>query len=108
MSTLRDTDMVCRWGREELIVLALQCQLHGACELAEKLRATIAADAIFLPDDGTRATISIGVTAHRSGDTIDAMLARVDKAFYRAKREGRNCVRVANELDIWADLVAAE
>jgi diguanylate cyclase (GGDEF)-like protein len=82
--------------------------LYDACELAEKLRATIAASAIFQPDDGIRATISVGVTAHRSGDTIEAMLARVDKALYRAKREGRNCVRVANELDIWADMVAAE
>ena len=36
------------------------------------------------------------------------MLARVDKALYRAKREGRNCVRLAIELDIWADMVAAE
>ena len=36
------------------------------------------------------------------------MLAWVDKALYRAKREGRNYVRVANEHDIWADLVAAE
>jgi diguanylate cyclase (GGDEF)-like protein len=108
MSTLRETDMVCRWGGEELIVLARQCELDDACELAEKLRAAVAAKAIFQPDDGTRATISIGVTAHQPGDTVDAMLARVDKALYRAKREGRNCVRVANEHDVWADLVAAE
>jgi PleD family two-component response regulator len=79
-----------------------------AYELAENLRATIAANAIFQSDDGTRATINIDVTTHQSEDTIDTMLARVDKAFYRAKREGRNCVRVANEHDIWADLVAAE
>ena len=108
MATLRDTDMFCRWGGEELIVLARQCDLHDAYELAETLRATIAANAILQPDDGTRATISIGVTEHQPEDTIDAMLARVDKALYRAKREGRNCVRVANEHDVWAGLVAAE
>jgi GGDEF domain-containing protein len=71
-------------------------------------RPPIAAQPIFQPDDGTRATISIGVTAHQPSDTIDTMLARVDKALYRAKREGRNCVRVAHEHDVWADLVAAE
>jgi diguanylate cyclase (GGDEF)-like protein len=87
---------------------ARQCELHDACELAEKLRVTIAAQPIFQPDDGIRATISIGVTAHQSEDTIDVMLARVDEALYRAKREGRNCVRVAHEYDVWADLVAAE
>ena len=89
-------------------MLAIQRELDDAYELAEKLRATIAAKAILQPDDSTRATISIGVTTHQSEDTIDTMLAPVDKAPYRAKREGRNCVRVANEHDILADLVAAE
>ena len=40
-------------------------------------------------------TVSIGVTAHQVGDTIDAILARIDKALYQAKRDGRNCVRIA-------------
>ncbi len=91
-----------------LALLPIQAIALPACELAENLRATIAAKAILHPDDSMRATISIGVTAHQSEDTIDTMLARVDKALYRARREGRNCVRVANEHDIWTDLVAAE
>ena len=81
---------------------------YDACELAEKLRVTITAQPIFQPDDSIRATISIGVTAHQSEDTLDVMLAQVDEALYRAKPEGRNCVRVAHEYDVWADLVAAE
>jgi predicted signal transduction protein with EAL and GGDEF domain len=94
---LRDTDVVCRWGGEELIVLAHDCELEDACEPAESLRSVIADQVLFTPDDGTRATISIGVTARRSDDTADSMLARADAALYRAKREGRNCVRVAGE-----------
>jgi PleD family two-component response regulator len=70
-------------------VLATQRELLNASELPEKLRATIATKPIFQPDDGTCATISIGVTMHQSEDTIDAMPARLDKALYRARREGQ-------------------
>jgi diguanylate cyclase (GGDEF)-like protein len=110
---LRDTDVVCRWGGEELIVLAHNCELEDACELAESLRSAVADQVLFTPDDGTRATISIGVTARRSDDTVDSLPARADAALYRAKREGRNCVRMADEPTVHLSttapvLVAAE
>jgi diguanylate cyclase (GGDEF)-like protein len=93
--SLRDTDVVCRWGGEELIVLAPNCPLTDAISLAEMLRSAIAREAVITPDDGTRVTISVGVTSHEPNDTVDAILSRVDQALYRAKRDGRNCVRVA-------------
>jgi len=105
---LRDTDVVCRWGGEELIVLARNCELDDACTLAETMRSAIAMQILFKPDDGTRVTVSIGVTAYQAGDTVDAMLARVDTALYRAKREGRNCIRVAGVDPYPRELVAAE
>ena len=92
---LRESDMICRWGGEELIVLARNCPLADATGLAESLRATIAMEPILQPDDGTRVTISVGVTGHRPGETVDAILSRVDQALYEAKRAGRNCVRIA-------------
>jgi len=109
LGVLRDTDVVCRWGGEELIVLAHNCALDDACKLAESLRSTIADQAVFVPDDGTRVTVSVGVTTHAAGDSMDMLLARVDKALYRAKREGRNCVRVAYPtVATMPELVAAE
>lgn len=111
-ATLRDTDMVCRWGGEELIVLARNCELDDACTLAEMLRAAVADQPLFKPDNGRRVTISVGVTAYYPGDTADTMLTRVDAALYRAKREGRDCIRVAEipdpELRAPAALMAAE
>jgi diguanylate cyclase (GGDEF)-like protein len=105
---LRDTDMICRWGGEELIVLARNCPLADAARLAEALRAAIAAESILTPDDGTRVTISVGVTDHRPGDTVDAILSRVDQALYRAKRDGRNCVRIAEPTISYAESEPAE
>jgi diguanylate cyclase (GGDEF)-like protein len=92
---LRKTYLVCRWGGEELIVLMQDCPLAEARAQAEVLRAGIAAQSLFDPDDGTRVTISVGVADFQPGDTVDSILSRVDTALYRAKDEGRDRVRVA-------------
>jgi diguanylate cyclase (GGDEF)-like protein len=94
---LRQTDMVCRWGGEELIALVPHCSLDDACSLGEVLREAIANATIFAPDDGTRVTVSIGVTTCRPDDSSDTLLSRADRALYRAKRDGRNCVRTAEQ-----------
>jgi diguanylate cyclase (GGDEF)-like protein len=94
-ATLRKSDLVCRWGGEELIMVAYDCDLEEAARLAETLRSTIELAPIRLPDDGTRVTVSVGITVWRDGDTIDRILSRVDRALYQAKRDGRNCVRIA-------------
>jgi len=96
---LRGSDLVCRWGGEEMIALAFNCPLDAARDLAESLRATVAGTPLVSPDDGRRVTISVGVTAFQPGDTIDTILSRVDKALYRAKQDGRDCVRVAEWLE---------
>jgi diguanylate cyclase (GGDEF)-like protein len=105
---LRQADMICRWGGEELIVLAHNCLLADAVRLAETLRSTIAAEPILLPDDGTRITISVGVTSHQPGETVDTILSRVDQALYQAKRDGRNCVRVAETAMSCEEIEPAE
>lgn len=38
-------------------------------------------------------TASAGVTEFRSGDSAESLLSRCDKALYRAKADGRACVR---------------
>ncbi|MDR3537151.1 MAG: sensor domain-containing diguanylate cyclase [Acetobacteraceae bacterium] len=106
VATLRRTDFVCRWGGEELIVVAYDCDLDEAVRLAETLRAGIEMAPLRTPDDGTRVTVSIGITAWRTDDTIDRILARVDRALYQAKRDGRNCVRVATPPTFPAEAAA--
>ncbi|MBN8874118.1 MAG: GGDEF domain-containing protein [Rhodospirillales bacterium] len=97
-SVLRTTDLVCRWGGEEFIVVAHDCSAGEAAGVAETLRLAVEEMAVRMPDDGTRVTISIGLTTSRLGDTADLILARVDRALYQAKREGRNCVRIAGPV----------
>ncbi|WP_210546027.1 GGDEF domain-containing protein [Rhodoferax sp. PAMC 29310] len=85
---LRQSDQVARFGGEEFAVLLPDTSLEKAIAAAERIRASCAA-----PGKGLSCTVSIGVTTNQNdADTLDSMLARADKAMYRAKANGRNRV----------------
>ncbi len=90
---IRNSDVFCRWGGEEFIVLANDCPELQAMDVAEKLRSSIAMEALVEPDDGLRATVSVGVTTYQSYDDMNSILRRADAALYLAKDDGRNCVK---------------
>lgn len=90
---IRRTDLAARWGGEEFVVLLPDTDQEAARQLAEKLRATIAAH--DFPRVG-KLTVSFGVTsllAEESGDK--GLFKRADQALYQAKAGGRNRVEVA-------------
>jgi len=93
---IRDCDLLGRFGGEEFVVLLPETGVEGARLLAERLRRTIEALEIVLPDGGTlRVTASFGVSAVLPGDGEGrAALKRADRALYRAKNSGRNGVAV--------------
>lgn len=85
-SALRSGDIAARLGGDEFGVLVRDAGADGAAAVAERIRATIAAD---LADVGV--TTSIGAARH-DGDRRAAMIA-ADQALYAAKRAGGNAVR---------------
>jgi diguanylate cyclase (GGDEF)-like protein/PAS domain S-box-containing protein len=92
---LRDSDVCGRLGGEEFALLLPETDKHQALEVAERLRLGLEKAKINLPTEGTtlQLTVSIGVTAITDiNDTVDAMIARADKALYDAKNAGRNRV----------------
>ncbi len=90
---VRDGDIVCRWGGEELLVLLAGCCHDRAMARAEALRA-----AIGCLDQGAAlrfrpVTASVGVACFpQDGATLAAVVSAADEAMYRAKRGGRNRV----------------
>ena len=92
----RGGDVVGRWGGEEfLIILSDQASDIGAGSVAaERFRRAIAGeDIIVLSDVALRVTVSIGVACHNSAVApVDSALVAADRALYRAKARGRNCV----------------
>jgi diguanylate cyclase (GGDEF)-like protein len=94
-STLRASDIRCRWGGEEFLIVLPDSDLSRGQVVAMHLLQNIAATYVPTPSGPVTTTASIGVTISRPGETtISNLVARADLALYRAKREGRSCVRV--------------
>lgn len=93
--SVRGSDVVCRYGGEEFLVLAPETDARGARALAEKIRLAVSAR---LFGDGERAfalTLSAGVAELLPGESGNDMIARADLALYQAKQRGRDRVEAA-------------
>ncbi|WP_334139473.1 diguanylate cyclase [Thermovirga lienii] len=89
---IRKIDTLGRWGGEEFLVILPGTTLEKAVFLAEELRKKIEQE--DMPFDGN-CTASFGVTAFLEGESGKDLIKRADEALYKAKNEGRNCVRYA-------------
>ncbi|MCW2268829.1 sensor domain-containing diguanylate cyclase [Pseudomonas sp. JUb96] len=89
---LRPKDFIARFGGEEFVMLIPQTTLAAGCQLAEILRAAIEACPFHFKGERVTITLSIGISAFRSGERSDIVLQRADEALYRAKHLGRNRV----------------
>lgn len=96
-ATLRKSDLVCRWGGEEFLVLLKGTDAARGQMLAEKIRRAVESATFRYGDAVIPVTISLGVAAYLGGDTPERLIGRADGALYEAKRKGRNVVRAADQ-----------
>ena len=98
----RTSDVLCRWGGEEFIVLLPCTNLSGASVLAEKIRQSVEKITLnFKNDIKIQFTISIGITQidKERNTNIDYAINKADKALYEAKKSGRNKIIIFTEND---------
>ena len=98
---IRQVDTLARYGGDEFTILLVDTGHDGGVQVAERIRRTVA-ETVFEGEDGApiRLTISIGVATYPShSQDREGMLDLADKAMYRAKSLGRNCVCSAADLD---------
>ncbi len=93
LSGLRETDIVCRFGGEELVVILPDCTLERAADKAETLRLAIQELGATRGAD-ISASFGVACVPHTSQSVSD-LLAAADAALYRAKQNGRNQVATA-------------
>jgi diguanylate cyclase (GGDEF)-like protein len=95
---LRGSDLKCRYGGEEFLVLLPETPLEGAKRVADTLCRELANMPIAWKGETVSITASLGIAvAHPAEVDGPALIGRADAALYRAKDQGRNCVCVSME-----------
>jgi diguanylate cyclase (GGDEF)-like protein len=88
--TIRNVDLVGRYGGEEFVVLMPQTDASQALAAAERIRSLVETTSISHTNP-FNITVSIGIAVYQRYDmTIDHILQRSDHALYQAKAKGRN------------------
>jgi diguanylate cyclase (GGDEF)-like protein len=90
---LRYTDVLARYGGDEFIVLLPETPPKGAVEVADRIRDAVIGAPLEVNEKRVVCSVSIGLASHPDdGNTMDSIVARADRAMYRAKQQGRNRV----------------
>ena len=87
---IRETDLVCRWGGEEFLILLKNCNDEVAFLKADLLKEKIKELSDFF---GFDITMSFGIS-NLSNNTLEDAINKADKAMYKSKIDGRNRVTI--------------
>ena len=96
LKTVRDVDLVGRYGGEEFIILLPETDRDTAIRVAERLRTSLAEKPMKISDVEVSISASIGV-AGKDENTLqlETLIARADQALFIAKHKGRNRVAIS-------------
>ena len=95
----KDTDIVARYGGEEIAVIALDCPMDELLTMSERIRSNVEKTKIETPSGRLSVTISLGGTCFNNTlretiGTTETLIFFADTALYRAKEKGRNRVEI--------------
>nr|HPL83120.1 diguanylate cyclase [Candidatus Omnitrophota bacterium] len=94
-NSVRSSDIVARYGGEEMIVLLRgSSSIEDAGNLAEKIRKNIENTSVKEKNNIHKVTVSLGVSFVKPADTIDSIIKRADDGLYKSKTLGRNRVSI--------------
>ena len=92
---IRSSDVACRFGGEEFVVILPDTGLEAATLIAERIHLRIEQSSVLYEGVTIKVTVSLGVSSNCASVEIDELLKDADKQLYTAKEEGRNRVCVA-------------
>ncbi|MEW6170475.1 MAG: CHASE2 domain-containing protein [Candidatus Omnitrophota bacterium] len=93
-SNCRITDIVARYGGEEIIILLREANKKDALNIAEKLRMLVEKNCFKITNKQCPAnvTVSFGVASYKTSESKQELISRADQGLYQAKNKGRNRV----------------
>jgi diguanylate cyclase (GGDEF)-like protein len=100
MKNSRATDLKCRYGGDEFVLVLPETDEAGSIIFAEKLRCLVEREVYDFAHQTLKITISLGVATFqdRNFHSPEELIHAADAALLSAKREGGNCVRSSGEL----------
>lgn len=100
-AVLRGSDVKCRYGGDEFLVLLPDTPAGGAHRVAETLRHELEDRPVRWNEESIVVTASFGIAEMREDESdVEGLVARADAALYRAKQGGRNRIEVADAAPI--------
>jgi diguanylate cyclase len=96
-STVRPTDVVCRYGGEEFVILLPGTSLKDSIAVVSRLQRELTKRFFLHDNQRLLITFSAGVAERRTGESRDEAIGRADQAMYTAKRTGKNRVVAAED-----------
>ncbi len=97
-TSVRTSDILARWGGEEFVLLMENCIQEAALEAANTLRRKLSESTPVNTLKALKQTASFGVATLSGNEQPEALMDRADRALYKAKHDGRNCVRAATPI----------
>ncbi|MCC6532560.1 MAG: GGDEF domain-containing protein [Burkholderiales bacterium] len=94
-STVRPSDVVCRYGGEEFVILLPGTNLQDSVAVISRLQRELTKRFFLHDNQRLLLTFSAGVAERRQDENRDQTIQRADTAMYSAKRSGKNRVMVA-------------
>lgn len=98
LSSVRENDLVARWGGEEILVMLTNTSYQDSISIAENIRLAVQNTVITIDELTLSVTISLGVNRINIQDNFEKSLTDTDTALYEAKSSGRNKVVSFNEI----------
>lgn len=89
---IRRSDVLFRYGGEEFAIVLANTELYGATLLAQRVRSAVERMPVRHGEAEVPVTVSVGVSQLEDGDEAVDLIAKADRALYRAKEQGRNRV----------------
>ena len=95
-ATLRQMDVIARFGGEEFLLLLPNASLDDAMQTVTRIQRELTRSIFMHEHQRVLVTFSAGAALVAPGESQDSLIQRVDAALYQAKREGKNRVVAAN------------
>lgn len=96
-ASVRSSDVVARYGGEEMIILLRGASLKDGLIVAEKIRKNVEEHLVADENNTYKVTISLGVSTFGLQDNEEVIIKRADQGLYKAKESGRNRVETVED-----------